>query len=134
MRPPNRMRPILAIISFTLVFAVLTGTGLAQSSGKDALKALIAQAKKEPNVINGSMTRVLLATPPLIKKATRLFNKRFGLNKTFKIAEGRDSGFTAQMMAALDIGGKPKLAFYTTNGGDIPTFVSGNYAVKIKNW
>ena len=134
MRLSNRLRLILAIISFTPVFAILSGTSLAQSSGKDALKALIAQAKQEPKIINGLMTRVLLPTPPLIKKATRMFNKAFGLNKTFNIVEGRDSGFTSQMMAALDIGTNPKLAFYSTNGGDMPSFISGNYAVKIKDW
>jgi len=37
-------------------------------------------------------------------------------------------------MAALDIGGRPKLAFYATNGGDMLSFVNGGYAEKIKDW
>lgn len=64
------------------------------TGGGAALQALIEQAKKEPNAVNGSMTRVLLASPPLLKKANQMFNERFGLNKTFNIVEGTDNTFT----------------------------------------
>jgi ABC-type Fe3+ transport system substrate-binding protein len=117
-----------------VMLALPTGPALAQSSGTDAFKALVEQAKKEPARIDGSMTRVLLSTAALIQKANQLFNKQFGLNKTINIVEGTDNTFTSQMMAALDLGGQPKLAFYTTNGGNIPLFVRGNYAAKISNW
>lgn len=127
--------------SFTLAACSLALLGLIQSaspagaaSGEEALRALIEQAKKEPNAINGSMTRVLLPTPALIKKGTQLFNEKFGLNKTINIVEGTDNTFTTQMMAALDIGGNPRLAFYTTNSSDMPSFISGGYVEAIKDW
>lgn len=127
-------RWLSAVLCFSITSIFAMGSALAQSSGSDALQSLIAQAKKEPKAINGSQTRVLLATPALIKKANQMFNKQFGLNKTINIVEGTDNNFTTQMMAALDIGGKPKLSFYTTNGGDMPAFVEGKYAAKIDNW
>ena len=99
-----------------------------------ALQALIDQAKKEPNAVNGSMTRVLLASAPLLKQANQMFNQRFGLNKTINIVEGTDNTFTTQMMASLDMGGNPRLAFYTTNGSDMPSFIDGGYVSEIKNW
>jgi len=127
-------RGLPAIVSLSIAALVTAAPQPASAAGADALKVLVEQAKKEPQAINGSQTRVLLATPALIKKANQMFNKRFGLNKAINIVEGTDNNFTSQMMAALDIGGKPKLAFYTTNGGDMPAFVSGNYAAKIKDW
>jgi ABC-type Fe3+ transport system substrate-binding protein len=127
-------RGLPAIVSLSLVVLMTAAPRPALSAGPDVLKAMIERAKKEPNTVNGSQTRVLLATPALIRKANQMFNKRFGLNKTISIVEGTDNNFTSQMMAALDLGGKPKLAFYTTNGGDMPSFVSGNYAAKIKDW
>jgi len=129
-----RSRSVLAIAFLIIASPLFAGVALAQSSGPDALKALIEQAKKEPNVVNGSITRVLLSTPDLIKKANKLFNEKFGLNKTINIVEGTDNTFTSQMMAALDIGGSPKLAFYTTNSGDIPMHIGGNYVQAIKDW
>jgi ABC-type Fe3+ transport system substrate-binding protein len=119
--------------------AVVAGPALAASAsgktpGEAALQALIEQAKKEPNAINGSMTRVLLGTPALIKKANQMFNQRFGLNKTINIVEGTDNTFTTQMMASLDMGGSARLAFYTTNGSDIPSFIDGKYVLQIKDW
>jgi ABC-type Fe3+ transport system substrate-binding protein len=120
---------------FAAAALLFPGTsGFAQSSGPDALKALVEQARKEPAKIDGSMTRVLLSTAALIQRANQLFNKQFGLNKTINIVEGTDNTFTSQMMASLDLGGQPKLAFYTTNGGNIPLFVRGNYVAKIDNW
>ena len=125
-----RSRSVLAI-AFLIIAPLFARVALAQSSGPDALKALIGQAKKEPNVING---RVTLALIPLMEKANKLFNDRFGLKKTIRIAKGVDNTFTTQLMAALDLGGTAELAFYATNGGDMPTFVSGNYALKVKDW
>ncbi|MDH3242110.1 MAG: extracellular solute-binding protein [Alphaproteobacteria bacterium] len=124
-------RRIGAQIAATVLAASVLGAGLAQASGKESLDALIAAAKKEPKEIDGRLT---LAMIPVVKKATELFNKRFGLDKTFKIIEGRDNTFTTKMMATLDIGGRPKLAFYATNGGDMLSFVTGGYAEKIKDW
>lgn len=105
-----------------------------QTAGEAALQALIEQAKKEPNAIDGSMTRVLLASQPLIKKANQMFNARFGLNKTFSIVEGTDNTFTTQMMASIDMGASARLAFYTTNGSDMPSFIDSGYVAEIKNW
>jgi ABC-type Fe3+ transport system substrate-binding protein len=106
----------------------------AQSQNPASLEALVAAAKKEPNTVNGSITRVLLSTPDLIKQATRMFNETFGLNKTFNIAEGTDNTFTAQMVASLDLGVAPKLSFYTTNASEMQRFLSGGYAEQVKNW
>lgn len=134
MRAPVSCRGFSAVIILAFFASIAPGAAFAETSGPEALKALIARAKKEPKSINGSMTRVLLPTPALIEKANGMFNKAFGLNKKIHIVEGTDNNFTSQMTAALDIGGKPKLSFYTTNGGDMPSFVEGNYAAKIKNW
>lgn len=134
MRAPVSCRGFSAVFILAFFASIAPGAAFAETSGPEALKALIARAKKEPKNINGSMTRVLLPTPALIKKANGMFNKAFGLNKKIHIVEGTDNNFTSQMTAALDIGGKPKLSFYTTNGGDMPSFVEGNYAAKIKNW
>jgi len=127
--------------ALAMVLAVAASAGLAgltpaasQTSGEAALQALIDQAKKEPNAIDGSMTRVLLATLPLIKKANQMFNTRFGLNKTFSIVEGTDNTFTTQMMASLDMGASARLAFYTTNGSDMPSFIDSGYVAEIKDW
>ena len=133
-------RALRAIACGTVALSLSHGVALAASLSVDGdktpgpVQALIEQAKKEPNAINGSMTRVLLATPALLKKANQLFNETFGLNKTFNIVEGTDNTFTTQMMAALDVGGNPRLAFYTTNGSDMPSFISGGYIAEIKDW
>lgn len=131
MRPVGLARRIGAQVMVVAAVSMLLGAGYAEASGKEALNALVAQAKKESKVIDG---RVTLALIPLVKKANELFNKRFGLDKTFKIVEGRDNTFTTKMMAAIDVGGRPKLAFYATNGGDMLSFINGGYAVKIKDW
>jgi ABC-type Fe3+ transport system substrate-binding protein len=126
------MRAFFIAISF--IFAMPISTGFAQSQGETELKALIEQAKKEPNVINGSITRVLMSTNALLKQGTDMFNKAYGLNKTFNIVEGTDNIFTTQMMAALDVGTKPKLTFYTTNASEMQMFISGGYVDPIKDW
>lgn len=127
----NCIRSLLTIAALVAALSLTTGASHAQSQGQAELQALIEQAKKEPNVING---RVTLALIPLVEKANRLFNEKFGLNKTFNIAKGVDNTFISQMIAALDIGGKPELSFYATNGGDMPMFVSGKYAEHVKDW
>ena len=134
-------RSFVARTALAIVLAVITGATLAASgpeadqvSGQAALQVLIDQAKTEPNAINGSMTRVLLASEPLIKKANQMFNQRFGLNKTFSIVEGTDNIFTTQMMASMDMGSPAGLAFYTTNGSDMPSFIDGGYVAAIKDW
>ena len=131
MTPSNFMHRLVVPACIAVAFPLFAGASLAQASGKDALKALIAQAKKEADVVNG---RVTLALHPLVKKANALFNKKFGLNKKIRIVEGRDNTFTTKLMATIDVGGKPKLAFYATNGGNMPVFVNGGYVAKIKNW
>lgn len=105
--------------------------GGGKSPGELALQALIEQAKKEPNVVSG---RVTLALIPAVEKANRLFNQHFGLNKKINIVQGIDNTFITQMMAALDLGGKPELSFYSTNGSDMPLFVSKGYAAYTENW
>lgn len=125
---------VTAVCGMALVGMTPAMSPAAAATGDEALRALIELAKKEPNAINGSMTRVLLATPALIKKGNQLFNEKFGLTKTINIVEGTDNTFTTQMMAALDIGGNPRLAFYTTNSSDMPSFISGGYVEAIKDW
>jgi ABC-type Fe3+ transport system substrate-binding protein len=124
-------RGLATLAALAAACSIAAATAPARASGEAALEALINDAKKESKVIDG---RVTLALIPLVEKATELFNKRFGLDKTFKIIEGRDNTFTTKMMATLDIGGRPKLAFYATNGGNMPAFVTGGYAEKIKDW
>ncbi|HEY4134158.1 MAG TPA: extracellular solute-binding protein [Alphaproteobacteria bacterium] len=138
MRYPNCARAFTAAVSLTIVLSVSAGPSLAQApdgaQAQAALQALVAQAKKEPDAINGSMTRVLLSTPDLIKQATKMFNQEFGLNKTFNIVEGTDNTFTAQMRASLDMDARPKLSFYTTNASDMQMFISGGYIPQVKDW
>jgi ABC-type Fe3+ transport system substrate-binding protein len=129
-------RTSVAIVLTAMASAALAASepGGSKPPGEAALQALIEQAKKEPNAINGSMTRVLLATAPLLKKANQMFNEQFGLNKTFSIVEGTDNTFTTQMMAAIDMGGSARLAFFTTNGSDMPSFIEAGYVAQIKDW
>lgn len=125
----------MARFVMTMVLTATAGAAVSAATlGETALQALIEQAKKEPNAINGSMTRVLLASPPLLKQANQMFNQRFGLSKTFNIVEGTDNTFTTQMMASLDMGGNARLSFYTTNGSDMPSFIDGGYVSEIKDW
>ena len=79
-------------------------------------------------------SRVLLSTNELIRQGTDMFNKTYGLRKSFNIVEGTDNIFTNQMVASLDIGAKPKLAFYTTNASEMQMFVSGGYVDYVKDW
>jgi ABC-type Fe3+ transport system substrate-binding protein len=120
-----------AVAATIMVGIVPVGPGYAQSSSEAALRKLVEEARKEPDVVTG---RVTLALIPLVEKANALFNKQFGLNKTIQIVKGVDNTFTSKMMAAVDVGAKPELAFYATNGGDMPHFVTGGYAAKIKDW
>jgi hypothetical protein len=105
--------------------------GDAKPDGAAALQALIEQAKKEPDTVSG---RVTLALIPIVEKANKLFNERFGLNKRINIAQGVDNTFITQMMAAIDLGGRPDLSFYATNGSDMPSFITKGYATQIKDW
>ena len=134
MRCPNGVRSFAVIASFLFALSGPTAASFAQSQGQPGLQALIDQAKKEPNAINGSMTRVLLSTPDLIKQGTRMFNATFGLNKSFNIVEGTDNIFTSQMAAALDVGAKPKLSFYTTNASEMQMFLTNGYVEQVKDW
>jgi ABC-type Fe3+ transport system substrate-binding protein len=131
MRLSNPARFRVGIAAMVMAAAGIVAPGHAQTTGEAALRKLVAEAKKEPDVVTG---RVTLALNPLVEKANALFNKQFGLNKTIQIVKGVDNTFTSKMMAALDVGGKPELSFYATNGGDMPHFVSGGYAAKIKDW
>jgi ABC-type Fe3+ transport system substrate-binding protein len=124
-------RAVMFVVACLAGQAIPFGPSFAQMTDPGQLQALIEQAKKEPKVING---RVTLALIRLVEKANRLFNEKFGLDKTFNITKGVDNTFISQMIAALDIGGRPELSFYSSNGGDMPMFVSGNYAQKIENW
>ena len=124
----------VAVIGLAMVspaFAASTPSDGVTTPGAAALQALIEQARKEPNVVSG---RVTLALIPTVEKANRLFNERFGLNKRIEIAQGVDNTFITQMMSALDLGGRPDLSFYSTNGSDMPAFISKGYAAEIKNW
>ena len=130
---------VKSVLAMALAVAASAGfaganPAASQTAGEAALQTLIEQAKKEPNAIDGSMTRVLLASQPLIKKANQMFNARFGLNKTFSIVEGTDNTFTTQMMASIDMGASARLAFYTTNGSDMPSFIDSGYVGEIKDW
>ena len=130
---------VKSVLAMALAVAASAGfaganPAASQTAGEAALQTLIEQAKKEPNAIDGSMTRVLLASQPLIKKANQMFNARFGLNKTFSIVEGTDNTFTTQMMASIDMGASARLAFYTTNGSDMPSFIDSGYVAEIKDW
>jgi ABC-type Fe3+ transport system substrate-binding protein len=125
---------VAIVMAATASAAFAADSGAGKTPGEVALQALIEQAKKEPNAINGSMTRVLLPTAPLLKKATEMFNEQFGLKKTFNIVEGTDNIFTTQMTAAIDMGGSARLAFFTTNGSDMPAFIDGGYVAQIKDW
>ena len=137
MRVLTSMRFVL--VSVAVIAAAMAGPAYAASApgdgaktpGEAALQALIEQAKTEPTVVSG---RVTLALIPTVEKANRLFNERFGLNKRIEIAQGVDNTFITQMMAALDLGGKPELSFYSTNGSDMPMFISKGYAAEIKDW
>ncbi len=139
MRVLLQTRLFCAMSAVAVGLAALASTSFAASGpgdsaktpGAAALQALIEQAKKEPNVVSG---RVTLALTPIVEKANRLFNERFGLNKRFNIAQGVDNTFITQMMAALDLGGRPDMSFYSTNGSDMPMFVNKGYASEIKDW
>ena len=121
----------LGLVLAAPTMAASTPADGAKTPGEAAVQALIEQAKKEPNAVSG---RVTLALIPTVEKANRLFNQHFGLNKRIEIAQGIDNTFITQMMASLDLGGKPDLAFYATNGSDMPAFISKNYAAEIKDW
>jgi hypothetical protein len=139
MRVPSYKRLVFAVSAVAVGLAAMASATFAASvpadgattPGEAALQALIEQAKKEPSTVSG---RVTLALTPIVEKANRLFNQRFGLNKRFNISQGVDNTFITQMMAALDLGGRPDLSFYATNGSDMPSFITKGYAAEIKDW
>jgi len=113
----------------TLVSAAPDAGALAH--GRAALAALVAQAKKEPDVVNGHPTLVYL---PFCAKANQLFNAHFGLNKTINMTEGVDDTYTAQMIETLKVGGSPDNIFYATIASDMPIYLDGGYVEPINDW
>ena len=111
--------------------ALAAPDGATVARGKAALAALIAQAKKEPDVVDAHPT---LSHLPFAPKANQLFNAHFGLNKTIKMSEGVDDTFTAQMIETLKVGGTPSQIFYNTIASNMPIFVDGGYVEPIRDW